>query len=78
MTPDIEHRLRLGVQDYLAGDKQNPTTVRSLFGCGWSTLPGRTRSTVGAWFLKKVRKGGFPGLCIAGTNDENHMTYTRC
>ena len=78
MTSDIEHRLRAGVQDYLTGDNPNPATVCGLFGPDWASLPGGTRSTVGAWFLKKVRKGSFPGLCVAGPNDESRMTYVRC
>ena len=77
MTPDIETRLRAGVQTYLESDSRDPVTLRTLFGSGWDLMPGRTRSTVGAWFLKKVRKGEFPGLREAGRLDGTQMAYTR-
>ena len=77
MTPDIEHRLRAGIQDYLKSDSRVPVTLRALFGPNWDLMPGQTRTTIGAWFLKKVRKGGFPGLREAGRADGPHMTYAR-
>ena len=77
MTPDIEYRLRAGVQTYLESASRDPVTLRTLFGSGWDLMPGQTRSTVGAWFLKKVRKGEFPGLRAAGRADGMHMTYAR-
>jgi len=76
MTPYIEARLRAGIQNHLDSKKQNPVTVRDLFGCGWTNLSPRTRSTLGAWMLKKVRKGAFPGVQPAGRNTENTMTYS--
>ena len=76
MTSHMEARLRAGVRNYLDSGNRNPVTVRDLFGSDWTSLPPRTRTTLGAWMLKKVRKGAFPGLQPAGRNAENTMTYS--
>ena len=77
MTPCIEDRLRAGVQAYLESGNHEPMTVCDFFGPDWTSIPGRTRSTIGAWFLAKVRRDGHPGLRAAGRNDAQHMTYER-
>ncbi len=75
MTPHMEARLRAGIQNYLDSGNREPVTVRDLFGPGWDDIPPRARSTLGAWMLKKVRKGTFPEVRPAGRNAGNSMTY---